>query len=413
MSRVIPQGWSSYHLDEICEIVGGGTPERSNSAYWNGDIPWVSPTEITALNSRYISNTREKITEFGLAKSSAKLHPAGTVLMTSRASIGFAAINSVPVATNQGFQSFRCSDKIYNEFLLQLIVWMRRELERLAAGSTFLEISSTNVKTMSVVIPEYQEQQKIADILTAVDEVIASTQAQINKLKDLKTGMMQELLTKGIGHTEFKDSPVGRIPLGWKFAKIEDLSQKIWIGLVTTMTTNYVERGIPLIRNSDIKESYVRPEKLIYLAVEFAEKHKTRMLRTGDVVTVHTGDVGTSAVINEGLDGAHGFATINTRVHEGLIEAEFLSELLNSSILKAQIKCIVTGDGRDNLNLKDFINLKVPYPSSIAEQRKIVSIIQSVRNKASVLQNKLELALLVKKALMQDLLTGKVRVNVN
>lgn len=210
MSKVVPEGWVQGELAEFCDVVGGGTPDRNNPDFWGGDIPWVSPTEITGNTSKYISQTKEKITEIGLEKSSAKLHPAGTLLMTSRASIGFVAINTVPMATNQGFQSLRCKKKVLVDFLYQYIIWSRPQLERLAAGSTFAEISSANVKRMTVCFPSVEQQQKIATILSSVDNVIEKTRTQIDKLKDLKTGMMQELLTKGIGHTEFKDSDLGR-----------------------------------------------------------------------------------------------------------------------------------------------------------------------------------------------------------
>jgi len=150
MSKGAPEGWRVYQLGQVCDVVGGGTPERSNLNYWNGEICWVSPTEITALTKRYVSDTKEKITELGLRNSSAKLHSAGTVLMTSRASIGFPAINTVPMATNQGFQSLRCRETTYNEFIYQWVIANRAALERLSSGSTFSEISSTNVKKISV-----------------------------------------------------------------------------------------------------------------------------------------------------------------------------------------------------------------------------------------------------------------------
>ena len=90
-------------LAEVCTIVGGGTPRRSNAAYFDGTVPWATPTDVTALDSLFIERTKEAITEVGLNESSARLVPAGTVLMTSRATIGYTAIATRPMATNQGF----------------------------------------------------------------------------------------------------------------------------------------------------------------------------------------------------------------------------------------------------------------------------------------------------------------------
>jgi len=166
---MIPEGWKKYRIEDICDVVGGGTPERSRSDFWNGCIPWVSPTEVTSLSGRYIEKTKEYISDEGLARSSATLLPVGTVLMTSRASIGYPAINSVPMTTNQGFQSLKCREKVYNEYLYQLILFVRPELEKMSAGSTFQEISSTNVKAIKLLLPPLPEQKKIASILTSVD----------------------------------------------------------------------------------------------------------------------------------------------------------------------------------------------------------------------------------------------------
>ena len=152
MSNTVPEGWSSAELTTFCEIVGGGTPDRSVEEYWNGDIPWASPTEITSRFSKHISRTKESITQKGLEKSSAKLHPAGTVLMTSRASIGYVAINTVPMATNQGFQSLRCKGNTSADYIYQHITWIRPELEKMSAGSTFSEISSSSVKSLRVTL---------------------------------------------------------------------------------------------------------------------------------------------------------------------------------------------------------------------------------------------------------------------
>ena len=105
MSSVVPEGWSMYALGELGQVVGGGTPPSETLSYWGGSVMWATPAEITKLKSRYINKTLRTITKEGLQKSSAKLHPKGTILLTSRASIGYPAINSVPMATNQGFQS--------------------------------------------------------------------------------------------------------------------------------------------------------------------------------------------------------------------------------------------------------------------------------------------------------------------
>lgn len=416
MSKAIPVGWATYQLDEICEVVGGGTPERSNSAYWNGDIPWVSPTEITSLSGRYISNSKEKITEFGLSKSSAKLHPVGTILMTSRASIGFAAINTIPVATNQGFQSFRCTEKIYNEFLYQLITWQRRELERLSAGSTFLEISSTNVKSLSVVIPNYQEQQKIAAILTAVDEAIESTQAQINKLKDLKTSMMQELLTKGIGHTEFKDSPVGRIPAKWDVKLIGEITD-IKGGKRLPKGSPFSEKKTPYpyIRISDFSAGSISTKNIKYVRHQDREEIKRYTISKDDVyVSIAGVYLGLFGEVPDILNGAllteNAAKLILNKQYK--INKTFFRYMCQSGIVQVQLlQETGVGAGVPKLALFRIAETHIPIPVK-NEQDKIATILSQLDSWIENKEIKNKLNEKIKKALMQDLLTGKIRVKI-
>lgn len=161
----------------------------------------------------------------------------------------------------------------------------------------------------------------------------------------------------------------------------DELCEKLWIGLVTTMTKFYVENGVPLIRNSDIKQNNISKD-LIKLDREFANLHSSRTVKTGDVVTVHTGDVGVSSVIPKELNGAHGFATINSRLKKEIILPEYYCWFLNSDIFKQQVYQVITGDGRNNLNLNDFINLNVYYPLIPIQK----SIIEYLNTTASIIE---------------------------
>lgn len=134
---MMPDGWQDLTLAEIATVAGGGTPSRREPAYWNGDIPWATPTDVTGLSGRAISETGAMITEVGLTSSSARLLPPDSLLMTTRATIGACAINRVPMATNQGFQNLVPKRSTGVDFLCYLIQHHKRRLKRLAAGSTF------------------------------------------------------------------------------------------------------------------------------------------------------------------------------------------------------------------------------------------------------------------------------------
>jgi len=185
----------------------------------------------------------------------------------------------------------------------------------------------------------------------------------------------------------------------WEQRKVTEIG-KIYIGLVTTMTKHYTDEGTLLIRNSDIKDGkFEFGDNPIYLEKTFAEKNETRMHQIGDVITVHTGDVGTSAVITENEAKSIGFATIVTRPNPKIIDSNYLCSFLNTDKHKKWAVSISTGDGRTNYNLGDYFELVVPVPS-IAEQKRIASYIQKLNRLITLHQRKYDKLTNVKKSML-------------
>ncbi|HSN77199.1 MAG TPA: restriction endonuclease subunit S [Anaerolineae bacterium] len=141
-------------MGDVCQVVNGATPSTKVAEYWDGgDICWATPTDMTALTAPVIFDTSKKITQRGLANCSATLLPVGSVLVTSRATIGISAINYAPMATNQGFKSLICGPKATNHFMLLTMKNRVDEMIGRANGTTFLEINSTNFKALELVLP--------------------------------------------------------------------------------------------------------------------------------------------------------------------------------------------------------------------------------------------------------------------
>jgi len=189
--------WEVRRLEELADIRSGGTPSTTHAEFWDGDILWCTPTAITALNGhKYLVATNRTISLLGLKSSSAEVIPAGSVVMTSRATIGEAAINRVPVATNQGFKNFVPRGSVDVEFLYYLLLMQRQGFISLCGGSTFLEIGKTQLAAFEVRTPATKaEQTAIAVILSDMDAEVAALEAKLAKARQLKQGMMQELLT--------------------------------------------------------------------------------------------------------------------------------------------------------------------------------------------------------------------------
>ena len=181
-------------LGDIAIVVGGGTPDTNTSQYWNGKIQWFTPSEIG--KNKYVDNSVRTISEEGLNKSSAKLLPIGTILLSSRATVGECSINKKECTTNQGFQSLIHKENISNEFVYYLIQTKRKDLIRKSCGSTFLEISANELRKIVISIPTIKEQDKIANVLSLLDERIATQNKIIDKLQSLIKGIRNDVFGK-------------------------------------------------------------------------------------------------------------------------------------------------------------------------------------------------------------------------
>ncbi len=189
--------WEVKRLGDVADIRSGGTPSTTQPAFWAGNVPWCTPTDITALNGfKYLEDTNRKISDEGLRSSSAELIPAWSIVMTSRATIGECAINRVPVSTNQGFKNFIPHGWVDVDFLYYLLLTQRQTFIGLCSGSTFLEINKAQLSSVNVNIPRNKaEQTAISTVLSDMDAELAALEARREKTRALKQGMMQALLT--------------------------------------------------------------------------------------------------------------------------------------------------------------------------------------------------------------------------
>ena len=187
--------WEVTTLGETADIKNGGTPDTRVAAYWNGSIPWCTPTDITKTTGKYLTTTERSITIAGMDSCAASLLPAGALLLCSRATIGEIRIASFPVCTNQGFKSLVCKEGISNQFLYYLIGTLTSKIAELAIGSTFLEIGKHALASIVVRLPKYEEQCAIATVLSDMDAEIDALERRRDKARALKEGMMQQLLT--------------------------------------------------------------------------------------------------------------------------------------------------------------------------------------------------------------------------
>jgi len=187
--------WRVTTLGEIVDIRNGATPSTQIPAYWNGQILWCTPTDITGTSGKYLLATERSITVEGLENCAASLLPVGALLLCTRATIGEIKIAASPVCTNQGFKSLVCKNGISNEFLYYLLLTLKPQMIERAIGSTFLEIGKRDVASIKLRLPQHSEQHAIATVLSDMDAEIAALEQRLEKAQQIKQGMMQQLLT--------------------------------------------------------------------------------------------------------------------------------------------------------------------------------------------------------------------------
>lgn len=383
--------WEQCKIEDIAEIVSGGTPDTNNPSYWDGDINWYAPAEI--VDQIYVSKSERKITELGLQKSSAKMLPANrTILFTSRAGIGKVAILQNSACTNQGFQSLVLKNEIDPYFVYSMGNQLKEKAEAVASGSTFLEISGKMLANLDIMMPNKDEQEKIATHFKSIDKLIIFHQRKYENLKLFKEAMLDKMFPKNgekVPEIRFKG-----FTSDWEQRKFRELYKKSSekndgsIGMdknITVATMQYKE---------DVKVStddYLKTYYIFKLGDIAFEGHQSKEFRFGRFVKNDIGDGIVShifAVFRPIVDYDLNFwkYAIN---HEGLMQ-RVLSRSTKASTMM------------HDLVTNDFLNEEFRVPK-LEEQKKIGQYFSHFDRLITLYQHKYEKLKLFKEAMFNKM----------
>ena len=290
---------------------------------------------------------------------------------------------------------------------------VRNKLASYANVSKVYGITKGNISNIPLVIPPLPEQQKIAAILSTVDEQISTTEQIIEKSKELKKGLMQKLFSEGIGHTEFKDTKIGRIPKDWDLEKLNDNVLKVGSGVTPKGGSSvYLKEGIPLIRSQNVLYGKLQLNGVACIDVPQYKKMKNSQLQENDVLLNISGaSIGRSGVVSKNILPANVNQHVCIIRTTERINASYLSSYLISNGGQNQIFRLQAGGNREGLNFQHIRSFKIPLPS-VSEQQKIATILSEADAKIEKEQTQKAKLDQLKKGLMQQLLTGKKRVKV-
>lgn len=382
-------GWEEKKLEEIGNFIGGGTPNTAIQEYWDGGIPWYTPTEI---KNGDLKSSNRTITEKGLKNSSAKLLPQGAILITTRATIGDVAISKKECTTNQGFQSLVVNDSESNLFWFYWIIRHKEELIKRASGSTFKEISKNEIINITSYSPKKQEQQKIAACLSSLDELIEATAQKVEALKEHKKGLMQRLFP-----AEGKNVPDLRFPefqgaKEWKECSLDeyfDFKQ----GFQCPIEEQYDKQELGMVRFIRIIDLTQPSTPYRYIN----DPGNQYYINRENLFMVRYGDPGLVGIGYEGIIANNLFQLIPKKK----INPYFFYFLFSKE--KTRIKGLSSSTSLSAINFTSLKALKIVVSQNTDEQQKIADCLSSLDELIEATSRKVEILKEHKKGLMQQL----------
>lgn len=414
----LPDDWEQKEISQIGAVVGGGTPSREVPSFWRGSIPWVTPGEVSGESAKLLHDTNDHISASGLAGSGANLLPAGSLLVTTRATLGARVINAVPMATNQGFKSVVFKRPEEASYYFHLFEKVKPELVRRASGTTFLEISGAEFGSIKVPSPSPNEKLKISQILDTLNTAIHETEAIIAKLKAVKQGMLHDLLTRGIDTNGelrppqaeaphlYKESPLGWIPQEWEVSTVGEQFE-IQLGKMLDSQKN---AGVlkPYLGNKAVQWDWIDLGEVQQVRLSKSDLTRFR-LQKGDLLVCEGGDVGRAAIWDDDLDECYYQKALHRlrplRGYHSRLMLETLRYLMSRDALSEYISRTSIA----HLTQEKLAAVPLPTPK-VDEQERMVAEILTAKQRLETEESQLQKLRLLKYGLMDDLLTGRVRV---
>jgi type I restriction enzyme, S subunit len=343
--------WEHVELHEVCEVIGGATPKTGEPEFWGGDIPWVTPADLANLKGAYISGTPRMLTVKGLRSCAAKMLPADSVLLSSRAPIGYVAINAVPMATNQGFKSLIPDrSRLDERYLYWWLVSNKATLQRLGVGATFKEISKAIVSRVVIPLPPLPEQRRIASIL---DDA-----ARILELDAGAARARNGVVSAALASVLLKEAP--------KYVELASLCTRITDG--THQSPSFTASGVPFFFISNIIGGSVNYDTAKFVSQETFED-LTRFVRAepGDILYSAVGSYGVPARVESDRPVVFQRHISHIKPDPRKVNSFYLREVMASPVVKQQADRVARGGAQKTVTLGDLAKFRIPLVSESAQ----------------------------------------------
>jgi len=402
----VPEEWEAKPLSKVATYINGMAFKPSE--WRNSGIPIVRIENLNNINASFNYYQGKFDSRYLLYN--------GEILLSWSASLGVYIWNRGKALLNQHIFKVIPVENVSKQFLFWVLHKAVENLSQTTHGSTMKHFKKGQLEKTLIWLPPLPEQQKIAEILSTADDEIQKVNEKIALTEQLKKGLMQKLLTRGIGHTRFKMTEIGEIPKEWEIKKIKDISMYVTDG--THKTPHYIEEaqsGVPFISTENIKPysnefDFSRYKRYID-EISYKELSKRAKPEKGDLLISKCGTIGRTQLIRNDIKIGIFVGLLLVKIKNNTVSGQYFEDLLNSDKYRIIMASKSPGSTRKTLAIGMFKDIVIPLPP-LPEQQKIAEILSTVDNKLELLRSKREKLNIMTNGLMNDLLTGKVRVKV-
>jgi len=401
----LSEGWHCTLLDDVAKRGSGHTPNKGYPEYWNGEVHWISLADSDRLDRVLIETTTAKISEKGLANSSAVLHLAGTVVLSRDAGVGKSAVMRYDMAVSQHFMAWHCGPELNNFFLYYTLQHRKREFERIAAGSTIKTIGLSYFKELTVLRPPRYEQDRIAAAMLDADALINSIEQLATKKRQIRQGAMQELLTGKRRLPGYSNN--------WTLIQLSDIG-RTYGGLTGKSKADFGRGEAKYVTFMNVIANVrTSPDALDIVQIEPSESQN--MVRPGDLLFNGSSETPEEVALCSWVESCErdvylnsfcfGFRTFEPDRISGL----FMAYLFRARPGRMAVSSLAQGATRYNIAKTALLQTSLKLPS-YEEQMAIAATLSSMDEEIKALESRLIKTRAIKQAMSQALLTGRIRL---
>ncbi|HBQ5670324.1 TPA: restriction endonuclease subunit S [Klebsiella quasipneumoniae] len=419
---LVPNEWSIKSLKNIVMIFNGSTPKSGVEEYWDGDVNWITPTDLSQKSGVYLTDSQRKITKKGLDSCGTSLVPENTVILSTRAPIGSLAITGTQSCTNQGCKSLVAKYKESSLFLYYYLSISTSPLKNLGRGSTFLELSTEDLASFKVPMPNVGIGTIVSFLeheTAKIDNLIEKQQQLIELLKEKRLAVISHAVTKGLNpDVPMKDSGVewlGEVPEHWTIAQLKFNTIEMQTGPFGSQlhAEDYVVDGIPLINPAHMNAGMIIPDPKVTVDEATQERLGRHKLSEGEIIFSRRGELGRCAVVKKNNEGwLCGTGSLKAKLTKKIIP-DYAYTLISSEGVVSELTLESKGSTMANLNTETLGRIRLPVPP-ISEQEAILDYIKIISDKYDYLIRSADTAIRLmqerRTALISAAVTGKIDV---